>query len=110
MGVKCMQKLIKSFLNLERKDKIIFFLLCTTIGNFFVAIIKFIFSIMLPSLWFFINAGFSFILGFSRLLTVSEYSKVRLANDEIFKGKVEYKNYLKNGIMLVLLRNNVFFY
>ena len=64
-----MKDMIQKFRALEKKDQLIFFLICSTISNFFIGIIKFIFSLTIPSLWFFINAGFSFVLALCRLLT-----------------------------------------
>lgn len=101
--------MIKEFIELEKKDKLIFFLLCSTIGNFAIAIIKFILSLTIPSMWFFINAGFSFVLAMSRALTVKRYKKIRLLNDKELAMKEEYKNYLQNGIMLILLGIVYFF-
>ena len=78
-----MKQLIKEFRTLEKKDQLIFFLLCSTISNFLVAIIKFILSLTIPSLCFFINAGFSFVLALGRFLTIKEYNKIRsLSNKE----------------------------
>lgn len=104
-----MKKIIKKFLALEKKDQLIFFLLCSTISNFFIAIVKFIFSLTIPSLWFFINAGFSFVLAICRFLTIKKYKKIRKLKDEETKIKEEYKNYLQNGIMLILLGIMYFF-
>jgi len=98
-----MKDIVKKFLELEKKDQLIFFLLCMAISNFSVAVIKFILSISIPSLWFFVNAGFSFILSFCRLNTVKEYRKVRITKNEGLKRNIENKNYLTNGIMLILL-------
>ena len=104
-----MKKLIRDFLSLGMKDRLMFFLLCTTISNFIVAVVKFIFSITIPSLWFFINSIFSFILSLSRFNTVREYGKIRELKDDELKLKMEYKNYMKNGIILILLGVIYFF-
>ncbi len=71
-----MKDIIQKFRALEKKDQLIFFLICSTISNFFIGIIKFIFSLTIPSLWFFINAGFSLVLAICRLLTIRKYNKV----------------------------------
>ncbi len=104
-----MKKLIKQFKALEKKDQLIFFLLCSTISNFLVAIIKFILSLTIPSLWFFINAGFSFVLALGRFLTIKEYNKIRTINNKEERLKREYNNYSRNGIMLILLGIMYFF-
>jgi len=104
-----MKQLIKEFRALEKKDQLIFFLLCSTISNFLVAIIKFILSLTIPSLWFFINAGFSFVLAFGRFLTIKEYNKIRALSNREERLKREYNNYSRNGIMLILLGIMYFF-
>ena len=104
-----MKKIIKTFRALEKKDQLIFFLVCSTISNFFVGIIKFIFSLTIPSLWFFINAGFSFVLAICRFLTIKKYNKIKKIKDKHIIIKEEYKSYLQNGIMLILLGIMYFF-
>lgn len=104
-----MKQLIKEFRALEKKDQLIFFLVCSTISNFLVAIIKFILSLTIPSLWFFINAGFSFILALGRFLTIKEYNKIRALSNKEERIKREYNNYSQNGVMLILLGIMYFF-
>lgn len=104
-----MKQLIKEFRALEKKDQLIFFLLCSTISNFLVAIIKFVLSLTIPSLWFFINAGFSFVLAIGRFLTIKEYNKIRALSNKEEKMRREYNNYSRNGIMLILLGIMYFF-
>ena len=104
-----MKKLIKTFRALEKKDQLIFFLVCSTISNFFVGIIKFIFSLTIPSLWFFINAGFSFVLAICRFLTIKKYNKIKKVKDKQIIIREENKSYLQNGIMLILLGIMYFF-
>lgn len=104
-----MKEIIRKFRTLEKKDQLIFFLICSTISNFVVGIIKFIFSLTIPSLWFFINAGFSLVLAICRLLTIKTYNKIRKIKDKKVKFIEEYKSYLQNGIMLILLGIMYFF-
>ena len=104
-----MKKLIKTFRALEKKDQLIFFLVCSTISNFIVGIIKFIFSLTIPSLWFFINAGFSFVLAICRFLTIKKYNKIKNIKYKQMIIKEEYKSYLQNGVMLILLGIMYFF-
>lgn len=104
-----MKKVIKDFLALEKKDQLIFFLLCGAIGNFFVGIIKLILSLTIPSLWFFINAGFSLVLAICKFLTIKRYKKIRKLKDKNIILNEGYKNYLQNGIMLILLGIMYFF-
>ena len=106
---KNIKNLIKDFRALEKKDQLIFFLLCSAISNFIVAIVKFVLSLTIPSLWFFINAGFSFVLAFGRFSTIKEYSKIRTLKNEEQRMIREYNNYSKNGIMLILLGIMYFF-
>ena len=103
-----MFKLIKEFLKIEKKDKTIFFLLFSMLGNIFVAVVKLVLSLSIPSFWFFVNAGFSFVLGMCRLLTIKSYRKSKLLEKEE-RLKEEYKNYSLNGVMLILLGIVYFF-
>ena len=102
-----MKELIKKFRALEKKDQLIFFLICSTISNFIVGVIKLTLSLTLPSLWFFINAGFSFVLAICRFLTIKKYNKIKKVKDNIIRE--ENKSYLQNGIMLILLGIMYFF-
>ena len=104
-----MNKLIKHFKQLKKEDRIIFFLMFTTIGNIFIALVKFILSLTLPSLWFFINAIFMIILSFARFFSIRDYSKTKLIQNEEEIQKIGYKNYLNNGILLVVLGIMYFF-
>jgi len=100
---------IKEFLNLEKKDKVVFFLLCSTIGNFIIAIVKFGLSLTIPSLWFFVNAWFSFILAICRYLTIKRYRRIRKLKNKELVMKEELKNYIQNGIMLIFVGIMYFF-
>ena len=104
-----MKDIIQKFKALEKKDQLIFFLVCSTISNFFIGIIKFIFSLTIPSLWFFINAGFNFVLAICRFLTIRKYNKIKKIKDKKIIIKEEYKSYLQNGVMLILLGIMYFF-
>jgi len=104
-----MKDIILKFRALEKKDQLIFFLICSTISNFFVGIVKFIFSLTIPSLWFFINAGFSFVLAICRFLTIRKYNKIKKIKDRTIIIKEEYKSYLQNGVMLIVLGIMYFF-
>lgn len=103
------KKIIKEFRTLEKKDQLVFFLLCSTISNFVVAIIKFILSLIIPSLWFLLNAGFSFVLAICRFLTIKRYKTIRTLKYKALQKQEEYKNYIQNGIMLILLGIMYFF-
>lgn len=100
---------IKQFFALEKKDQLIFFMQITVIFNFIVAITKFFLSIFIPSLWFGVNAGFGFVLVVSKFLTIRKYRKIKLLQNEYIKRKEEYKIYLQNGILLILLGIMYFF-
>ena len=104
-----MKELIKKFRALEKKDQLIFFLICSTISNFIVGVIKLTLSLTLPSLWFFINAGFSFVLAICRFLTIKRYKMIRTIQYKGLQKKEEYKNYIQNGIMLIILGIMYFF-
>ena len=96
-------KIIRKFLELEKNDQVIFFLFLTTASNVIMAVVKFVFSLTLPSLWFFINAIFNIILALLRIFSIRDYRKMRLETNIKLKRKIGYKNYLNNGILLILL-------
>lgn len=98
-----MKKIIGKFLELEKNDQIIFFLFLTTIGNVVMGFIKLFFSLYLPSMWFFVNAIFNIILALLRTFSIKDYRKMRFENDEKVKSKIGFKNYLNNGILLMIL-------
>ena len=104
-----MKDIIQKFRALEKKDQLIFFLICSTISNFIVGVIKLTLSLTLPSLWFFINAGFSFVLVISRFLTIKKYNNIKKLKDRKLIIREEYKSYLQNGVMLILLGIMYFF-
>ena len=104
-----MKELIRKFRALEKKDQLIFFLVCSTISNFCVGIIKFILSLSIPSFWFFINAIFSLVLAICRFLTIKRYNKIKTLKDKKLQRNEEYKNYMQNGIMLIVLGIIYFF-
>ena len=96
-------KIIKRFIELEKQDKIIFFLALTTIVNILMAVVKLVFSLTLPSLWFFVNAIFNFILALLRFFSIKDYKKIKMSKSVDEKLKIGFKNYLNNGILLILL-------
>ena len=97
------------FKKLKKEERVMFFLIFTTIGNIFIAIVKFILSLTLPSLWFFINALFMIILSFARIFSIRDYVKIKDISDKNEIKKLGYKNYLNNGILLVILGIMYFF-
>jgi len=101
--------IIKEFIRLEKKDRIVFYMLCLTISNFVMALVKLVLSLTIPSLWFFINAGFSFTLASCRFMTIRRYKNIRQMKYENEKLNAEYKNFMQNGIMLILLGIMYFF-
>lgn len=104
-----MNKIINQFKKLKKEDRIMFFLVFTTMGNVFIAIVKFVLSLTLPSLWFFINALFMIILSVSRIFSIRDYNKTKKINDEGEIKRIGYKNYLNNGVLLVILGIMYFF-
>ena len=89
--------IIKEIKNLEKNDNILF------------AFAKFIFSIIIPSLWFFVNACFLTVLSISRFFSIRNYGKQRSKINDKERKEIGYKNYLYNGILLVLLGIMYFF-
>ena len=104
-----MNNLIEYFKKLKKEDRVMFFLMFTTVGNIFIALVKFILSLTLPSLWFFINATFMIILSFARFFSIRDYSKTKMMQDKEEIRKIGYKNYLNNGILLIVLGIIYFF-
>ena len=104
-----MKKVLKCFKQLEKEDRVMFFLIFTTIGNIFIAMVKLLLSFTLPSLWFFINAIFMIILSISRFFSIKDYSKIKIICDKVEIQKIGYKNYLNNGILLIVLGIMYFF-
>lgn len=104
-----MKHLITDIKNLEKTDKTMLLLIFTTIGNIILAILKFVFSLVLPSLWFFVNALFLAVLSISRFFSIKDYGKQRSSFNKSIKEKIGYKNYLHNGILLILLGIMYFF-
>lgn len=102
-------KLIRNILNLEKNDKTMLRLIITTMWNILIAIVKFVFSIIIPSLWFAVNALFLIVLSLSRFFSIKAYGKSRSIKDENLKKVIGYKNYLHNGIMLIVLGISYFF-
>lgn len=98
-----MKKMIGKFLELEKNDQVVFFLFLTTISNVVMAFIKMFFSLYLPSMWFFVNAIFNIILALLRSFSIRDYRKMRLEEDENVKEKIGFKNYLNNGVLLIIL-------
>ena len=87
-----MKELIKKFRELEKKDQIIFFLLCGAMGNLLIGVIKLILSFTIPSLWFFVNAGFSLVLAICRFLTIKRYRRIRTLKYKELQKKEERGN------------------
>ena len=104
-----MNKLIEHFKQLKKEDRVMFFLILTTIGNIFIALVKFVLSLTLRSLWFFINAIFMIVLSFARFFSIRDYRKTKLIDDKEEIKKIGYKNFLENGILLVILGIMYFF-
>ena len=104
-----MKDLIKEIKNLEKKDRTMLLLIFTTIGNILIALIKLVFSFVLPSLWFFVNAGFLIVLSISRFFAIKKYGERRSIADKKTKKEIGYKTYLHNGILLIILGIMYFF-
>ena len=104
-----MKRVIEQFKKLKDDDRVMFFLIFTTIGNIFMAIIKFTLSLTLPSLWFFINAIFMIVLSFARFFSIRDYRKIKFVHNRDEIQNIGYKNYLNNGILLVVLGIMYFF-
>lgn len=100
--------IFKEIKNLEKKDKTMLWLMFATSGNILIALAKFIFSVTIPSLWFFVNACFLAVLSIARFFSIRNYGKQR-NKDENIRKEIGYKNYLNNGILLIILGIMYFF-
>ena len=98
-----MKKIIRNFINTKTDDKIVFFLLVTTIINIGSFIFKITMGIIIPSIWFLINALFYLVSILARGISIKSYQKIRILEDESVKLKIGYKNYYNNGLLLTLL-------
>lgn len=96
-------KIIRNFLELEKNDRVVFFLFLTTIGNSVMAVVKLIFSLTLPSMWFFVNAIFSGTLAILRIFSIRDYRNMRYMDSFLEQRKIGLRNYLVNGILLIVL-------
>jgi len=103
------KQLIKKYKNLEKKDRTMLLLIFTTTANIILAIVKFLFAVTIPSLWFFVNACFLAVLSISRFFSIRNYGKRRNIKDNKIKQEIGYKNYLHNGILLIILGIMYFF-
>ena len=104
-----MKELIKTIKELEKQDRIVLFLIWSTIINLLAGIIKFVLSLTIPSMWLFVNAIFSFALGNCRFLTIKKYGKIRNIKEADEKIKLGYSVYINNGIFLILIGIAYFF-
>jgi len=98
-----MKKLIHKINLVEEKDKIIFFLIITTMINIITTIFKLISGIYLTSIWFLINSLFYFVIFLSRSNSIKNYQQIHRQSSKEEKKKIEIKNYFANGIILILL-------
>ncbi|MBQ9834377.1 MAG: hypothetical protein IJO33_04220 [Bacilli bacterium] len=104
-----MKKLFQEILNLEKKDKTMLLLIIATLINILLAIVKFGFAFTIPSLWFFVNACFLTVLSLARFFSIKAYGLKRSTTSEKEKKEIGYKNYLHNGILLIILGIMYFF-
>ena len=104
-----MKKIISNIKDLKRENKVIFFLIFTTIGNIFIASFKLILSFIMPSLWFFINGIFMIVLSISRIFSIKDYNKTRTIKDKDEIRRIGYKNYESKGVLLIVLGIMYFF-
>ena len=104
-----MKKIISNIKDLKKENKLIIFLIFTTIGNIFIASFKLILSFIMPSLWFFINGIFMIVLSISRIFSIKDYNKTRTIKDKDEIRRIGYKNYESNGVLLIVLGIMYFF-
>ena len=101
--------MLKKIRNLDKKDRTMYILRFTLTINIILAIVKYIFAFTLPSMWFFVNALFLTVLSISRFFSIKDYHIIKTLNEDKEKVKIGYKNYLRNGILLIFLGLMYFF-
>ena len=101
--------MLKKIRNLDKKDRTMYILRFTLTINIILAIVKYIFAFTLPSMWFFVNALFLTVLSISRFFSIKDYHIIKILNEDKEKVKIGYKNYLRNGILLIFLGLMYFF-
>ncbi|MBR3614560.1 MAG: hypothetical protein IKL55_05225 [Clostridia bacterium] len=104
-----MGEIIKIIKELNKQDRIVLFLIGSTIINLSAGTIKFVLSLTIPSMWFFVNALFSLVLACCRFLTIRKYGKIRRIKDKAKKIELGYSVYINNGILLILVGIAYFF-
>ncbi|MBQ2909214.1 MAG: hypothetical protein IJE53_00235 [Bacilli bacterium] len=101
--------MLKRIRNLDKKDRTMYILRFTLTINIILAIVKYIIAFTLPSMWFFVNALFLTVLSISRFFSIKDYHIIKTLNEDKEKVKIGYKNYLRNGILLIFLGLMYFF-
>ncbi len=97
------KKVVHNFFELDRKDRKMFMLQVNTISTIAVGLFKLLFGILYSSIWFYINAVFYAILGYSKYRSIRDYRRIKKTKNIKTKKSITYKNYLYNGLLLVLL-------
>lgn len=97
------KKVVHNFFELDRKDRKMYMLQVNTISTIAVGLFKLFFGILYSSIWFYMNAVFYAILGYSKYRSIRDYSRVKKTKDQKLKKSITYKNYLYNGVLLILL-------
>ena len=103
-----MKRQIKKFLLVDGKDKIMYFLIATTITNLVAATFKLIIGLTMPSIWFIINSLFYFVGSLARGISIRSYQKIKRGDDLKEKQRIGFHNYLINGIVLVIFGTTYF--
>lgn len=98
-----MNYFLKTYQNLNKKDRIVFYLYASIIIDIIFAIIKAFLGLITPSLWFGANAGFYMIISLSRIVAIKSYQKVKKENDTKKQEKTENNYYFHSGFLLLLL-------
>lgn len=101
--------MLKKIKNLDKNDRTMYILTFTLTINIILAIVKYFFAFTLPSMWFFVNALFITVLSISRFFSIKDYRQKKQINDNKESIKIGYKNYLRNGVLLILLGIMYFF-
>ena len=86
-----------------KQDRTMFYMSISILGNIFMAWLKLVLAVKTLSIWFFINAWFSAVIGMARFFSVKNYAKMRYEKNAQIKLEIGYNNYMNNGIILIIL-------
>jgi len=98
-----MKKLINNFLQLEKKDQVMFLLIFPCITNGILSIYQLFIGFISGSIWLLTNSAFYIIITLARFFSIKDYRLTRICKDKNKINKINNRNYFSNGLLLFLL-------